>query len=433
IKFGNNWVIGLRLARSKLKDPQTIVVGAPPPPQRATLPFALAPISRKLHLGRVRGLSRKTMEVPLASKKQSPPVRGIGSAIPSTLSQQLPRESMAKCAKSVGDIFLSEDVTFSSIWFSCLIPHGAVASSLCRPKAVTCIVLKMSVIGSNSASLFWTNRQKIRTPRQFSSTAKEIYSSVLDATHVRREQTMGKLEGKVAVITGGSSGMALASAKRFVEEGAYVFITGRRQEQLDEAVKSIGRNVTGVRGDAANLDDLERLFDTVKRQKGRIDILYASAGWGEAVPLGEITEQHFDATFGLNARGTLFTVQKALPLFNDGGSIFMTGSVASIKGFPGYSVYAASKATLHAFARGWLNELKGRNIRVNVLHPGPIATPMQDQVLTEEAKRMFESLIPRGKMGRPEEIAAAALFLASDDSSFVNGVELSVDGGFSAI
>jgi NAD(P)-dependent dehydrogenase (short-subunit alcohol dehydrogenase family) len=194
---------------------------------------------------------------------------------------------------------------------------------------------------------------------------------------------MRKLEGKVAVVTGGSSGMALASARRFVEEGAYVFITGRRQEALDEAIRLIGRNVTGVGGDAANLDDLDRLFDTVKREKGKIDVLYASAGTGEAVPLGEM--------------------------------------------------YAASKAALHAFARGWLNELKGRNIRVNVLHPGPIATPMQDQVLTEEAKRMFESLIPRGKMGRPEEIAAAALFLASDDSSFVNGLELSVDGGFSAI
>ena len=244
---------------------------------------------------------------------------------------------------------------------------------------------------------------------------------------------MGKLEGKIAVITGGSSGMALESARRFVEEGAYVFITGRLQEALDEAIRLIGRNVTGVRGDAANLDDLHRLFDTVKREKGRIDILYASAGTGEAALLGEITEQHFDTAFHLNARGTLFTVQKALPLINDGGSIFMTGSVASIKGFPGFSVYAASKATLHAFARGWLNELKGRNIRVNVLHPGPIATPMQDQVLTEEAKRMFESVIPRGTMGRPEEIAAAALFLASDNSSFVNGVELSVDGGLSAI
>jgi NAD(P)-dependent dehydrogenase (short-subunit alcohol dehydrogenase family) len=247
------------------------------------------------------------------------------------------------------------------------------------------------------------------------------------------EQIMGKLEGKVAVITGGSSGMALEGAKRFVEEGAYVFITGRKQEKLDEAVKLIGRNVTGVRGDAANLDDLDHLFETVEREKGKIDVLYASAGMGDATPLGQITEQHFDSTFGLNARGTLFTVQKALPLLKDGGSIFMTGSVASLKGFPGYSVYAASKATLHAFARGWLNELKGRNIRVNVLHPGPIATPMQDEVLTEDAKRMFESLIPRGTMGRPEEIAAVAVFLASDDSSFVNGLELSVDGGFSAI
>ena len=181
---------------------------------------------------------------------------------------------------------------------------------------------------------------------------------------------MGKLEGKVAVVTGGSSGMALASARRFVEEGAYVFITGRRQEQLDGAVKLIGRNVTGVQGDAANLDDLDRLFDTVKRKKGKIDVLFASAGRGEASPLGEITEQHFDAAFNLNARGTLFTVQKALPLFNDGGSIFMTGSGASVKGFPGFSVYAASKAALRSFARTWLNELKGRKIRVNVLGPG---------------------------------------------------------------
>ena len=243
---------------------------------------------------------------------------------------------------------------------------------------------------------------------------------------------MGKLEGKVAVITGGSSGMALASAKRFVEEGAYVFITGWRQEALDEAIRLIGRNVTGVRGDAANLDDLDRLFDTVKREKGKIDILFTSAGRGEAVELGEITEQHFDAAFDLNVRGTLFTVQKALPLFNDGGSIFMTGSDASVKGFPGFSVYAASKAALRSFARTWLNELKGRNIRVNVLSPGPIDTPIQEQI-GEEAKRQFESLIPRGKMGRPEEIATAALFLASDDSSFVNGVDLSVDGGFSAI
>src|SRR5580698_4198189 len=340
---------------------------------------------------------------------------------------------MAKCAKSVGEISLSARVTFSSVCLSCLNPHGAVASSLCWPKAVTCIVLKMSVIGSNLASSFWTNRQNIRTPGQFSSTAKESILLYGMLNIYRKGVIMGKLEGKVAVITGGSSGMALASARRFVEEGAYVFITGRRQDAIDEAVKLIGRNVTGVRSDAANLDDLDRLFDTVKREKGKIDVLYASARTGEAAKLGEITEQHFDAAFNLNARGTLFTVQKALPLFNDGGSIIMTGSVASVKGFPGYGVYAASKAALRSFARTWLNELKGRNIRVNVLSPGPIATPMQDQVLNEEAKRMFESLIPRGKMGRPEEIATAALFLASDDSSFVNGVELSVDGGLSAI
>jgi NAD(P)-dependent dehydrogenase (short-subunit alcohol dehydrogenase family) len=227
--------------------------------------------------------------------------------------------------------------------------------------------------------------------------------------------------------------MALASAKLFVEEGAYVFITGRKQEQLDEAVKLIGRNVTGVRGDAANLDDLDRLFDTVKREKGKIDVLFASAGKGEAVPLGEITEQHFDAAFNVNARGTLFTVQKALPLLNDGASIIMTGSNASVKGFPGWGVYAASKAALRSFARTWLNELKGRKIRVNLLVPGAIATPMQEEVLTKEAKEMFESLIPRGKMGQSEEVATVALFLASDDSSFVNGAELFVDGGMTAI
>jgi NAD(P)-dependent dehydrogenase (short-subunit alcohol dehydrogenase family) len=243
---------------------------------------------------------------------------------------------------------------------------------------------------------------------------------------------MGKLEGKVAVITGGSSGLALESAKRFVEEGAYVFIVGRRQEQLDEAVKLIGRNVTGVRGDVSNLDDLARLFDTVNREKGKIDILFASAGKGEAAKLGEITEEHFDAGFGLIVRGTLFTVQKALPLINDGGSIIMTGSVASVKGFPGFGVYAASKAALRSFARTWLNELKSRNIRVNVLSPGQVDTP-DSQRLDKETREMFESLIPRGKMGRPEEIAAVALFLASDESSYVNGVELAVDGGFSAI
>ncbi len=245
---------------------------------------------------------------------------------------------------------------------------------------------------------------------------------------------MGKLDGKVAVVTGGSSGMALAAAKLFVEEGAYVFITGRRQQTLNEAVAAIGRNVTGVEGDAANLDDLDRLFDTVKREKGHIDVLFASAGMGgEARKLGQITEHDFDRIFGLNTRGTLFTVQKALPLFNDGGSIIMTGSIASVKGWPEYSVYSASKAALRSFARTWLNELKSRLIRVNVLSPGQIETPIQEKMFDEATKRQFESLIPRGKMGRPEEIASVALFLASNDSSFVNGVELSVDGGTSAI
>ncbi len=189
-----------------------------------------------------------------------------------------------------------------------------------------------------------------------------------------------------------------------------------------------------MQGDASNLEDLDRLFDTVKREKGSINVLFASAGvGGDAQKLGAITEKNLDALFGLNTRGTLFTVQKALPLFNDGGSIVMTGSIASVKGWPDYSVYAGSKAALRAFARGWLNELKDRKIRVNVLSPGQIATPIQDQMFDAETKRQFEALIPRGKMGRPEEIATAALFLASDDSSFVNGVELTVDGGTSAI
>ena len=245
---------------------------------------------------------------------------------------------------------------------------------------------------------------------------------------------MGKLDGKTAVVTGGTSGLALESARLFVEQGAHVFITGRRQMVLDEAVTSIGRNVTGVQGDAANLADLDRLYDIVRRERGSLDVLFASAGaGGEAQKIGEITEQNFDTLFGLNTRGTLFTVQKALPLFNAGGSIIMTGSIASVKGWPNYSAYAGSKAALRAFARAWLNELKDRRIRVNILSPGQVSTPIQDTVFDEATKRQFESLIPRGEMGRPHEIATAALFLACDDSSYVNGVELAVDGGTSAI
>ncbi len=243
---------------------------------------------------------------------------------------------------------------------------------------------------------------------------------------------MGKLEGKIAVITGATSGMALATAKLFVAEGAHVFITGRRQVNLDAAVKAIGRNVTGVQGDAGNLADLDRLYDTVKREKGHIDVLYASAGVGEFAPIGKVTEEHFDKIFGVNVRGTIFTVQKALPLFSDGGSIIMNGSVASIKGFANFGVYNSSKAAVRSFARTWTNDLKERKIRVNVLSPGTIDTAIFDGI-PKEAKDHFVSLIPRGTIGQPEEIATAALFLASSDSSFVTGIELFVDGGVGQI
>src|SRR3954453_5519718 len=237
-------------------------------------------------------------------------------------------------------------------------------------------------------------------------------------------EIMGKLDGKVAVITGATSGMALAGAKLFVDEGAHVFITGRRKDALDEAVEHIGSNVTEVQGDSADLDDLDRLFDTVKQEKGAIDVLWASAGVGKQNKLGEITEEDFHDAFWVNARGTLFTVQKALPLFNDGGSIFMTGSNASLRGYAGFGVYAASKAVLVAYARTWVSELRDRKLRVNVLTPGQVATPVLERVMDAEMKAAFASVIPRRKMGQPEEIAAVALFLASDESSYVNGLEL---------
>jgi NAD(P)-dependent dehydrogenase (short-subunit alcohol dehydrogenase family) len=243
---------------------------------------------------------------------------------------------------------------------------------------------------------------------------------------------MGKLTGKVAVITGATSGMALATAKLFVAEGAYVFITGRTQDKLDDAVRAIGRNVTGVLGDAANLVDLDHLYETVRREKGRIDVLFTSAGAAGFGKLGDISEELFDTIFDLNVRGTLFTVQKALPLLSAGSSILLNGSGASIKGYPANSVYSASKATLRAFVRGWLVDLQDRHIRVNLLSPGAIDTPMM-AATGPEFKAQIAALIPRGEMGRPEEIAAAALFLASADASFVNGIELFVDGGMGQI
>lgn len=244
---------------------------------------------------------------------------------------------------------------------------------------------------------------------------------------------MGKLEGKIVVITGATSGMALATAKLFVAEGAYVFITGRRQEQLDKAVREIGRNVTGVQGDAASLADLDRLYAKVKSEKGRIDVLYASAGIGEfGVPLGSVTEAGFDKVFDVNVKGTLFTVQKALPLMSDGGSIIMTGSIASVKGFGGLGVYNATKAAIRSFARTWTVDLKDRKIRVNVISPGTIDTGVFVGV-PKEVKDQFVSIIPMGRIGRSEEIATTALFLASDDSSFITGIELFVDGGTAQI
>ena len=237
-----------------------------------------------------------------------------------------------------------------------------------------------------------------------------------------------KLEGKTAVITGGTDGIGLATAKRFVEEGAYVFITGRRQKELDEAVKAIGANVAGVQGDIAQLADLDRLYETVAQTKKRIDIVFANAGVGEFVPFGAVTEEHFDRLFNINVRGTLFTVQKALPLLNDGGSIILNGSVASVKGTAAFGVYAASKAALRSFVRTWTTDLKDRRIRSNVVSPGPINTPLARRQATDVIARMV-STIPMGRMGEPEEVAKVAVFLASDDSSFVTGIELFVDGG----
>jgi NAD(P)-dependent dehydrogenase (short-subunit alcohol dehydrogenase family) len=238
---------------------------------------------------------------------------------------------------------------------------------------------------------------------------------------------MGKLQGKVAVVTGGTTGIGFATAKRFVDEGAYVFITGRRQKELDEAVKAIGRSVAGVRGDVAKLPDLDHLYEAVKA-KGKIDVLVANAGIGEFAPLASLTEAHFDKLFDLNVKGTLFTVQKALPLMNDGGSIILIGSVASVKGTASFGTYGATKAAVRNLVRTWTMELKDRRIRSNVLSPGPIKTPLVDRQPPEAIARIVGT-IPMGRMGEPDEVAKAAVFLASDDSSFVTGIELFVDGG----
>jgi NAD(P)-dependent dehydrogenase (short-subunit alcohol dehydrogenase family) len=249
---------------------------------------------------------------------------------------------------------------------------------------------------------------------------------------------MSKLNGKIAVITGGSSGIGLAAAKRFVEEGAHVFITGRRQSELDKAKAEIGSNVSTVQGDVANLDDLDRLYRTVKEEKGAVDIVVASAGFVERVLTQDATPVHFDKTFGINVRGVYFTVQKAIPLLRRGGSVVLVSSALHLKGFPEHSTYAATKAAVRSLARSWAMELKDRGIRVNTLSPGAIDTPIIDsQFKTKEeadgARAFFAGFTPLGRIGRPEEMASAVLFLASDDSSYSTGIDLVADGGITQL
>ena len=247
-----------------------------------------------------------------------------------------------------------------------------------------------------------------------------------------------KLEGKIAVITGGNSGIGLATAKRFVSEGAFAFITGRRQNELNTAISEIGKNAIGIQGDVSNLADLDRLYNTVKDQKGHLDILFANAGIAQFAPLGEISEEHFDKIFGINVKGLLFTVQKALPIFQDGGSIILNASIGSSKGFEETSVYSATKAAVRSFARTWTADLKHRKIRVNAISPGPIDTPifsnlLQNEEQSEQFKKNIVNTVPMGRMGSPDEIAKVVSFLASDDSSYITGIELFIDGGLAQI
>lgn len=247
-----------------------------------------------------------------------------------------------------------------------------------------------------------------------------------------------KLEGKIAVITGGNSGIGLATAKRFVTEGAYVFITGRRQKQLDLAVSEIGNNVMGIQSDVSNLADIDKIYNTVKDQKNRIDIIFANAGIAQFAPLEKISEEHFDKIFRINVKGLLFTVQKLLPIFQEGGSIILNASIGSSKGVEESSVYSATKAAVRSFARTWTVDLRHRKIRVNAISPGPIDTPifsnlMQNEEQSEQFKKNIVNTVPMGRMGTPDEVAKVVSFLASDDSSYITGIELFVDGGLAQI
>jgi NAD(P)-dependent dehydrogenase (short-subunit alcohol dehydrogenase family) len=249
---------------------------------------------------------------------------------------------------------------------------------------------------------------------------------------------MGKLDGRIALITGGNSGIGLATAKRFVNEGAYVFITGRRDTELAAAVKQVGHDVTGVQGDVSNLGDLDRLFAQIRQEKGRLDIVFANAGIAKYAPFGTITEEFYHSIFDINVKGVLFTVQKALPLMPDGASIILNASIVGSKGLPSNSVYSATKAAIRSFARTWTTDLKDRRIRVNAVSPGTIDTPGLSDLLAssaagEQRKKMISGSVPLGRFGTPDEIAKAVMFLASDDSSYVTGTELFVDGGFAQV
>ena len=261
---------------------------------------------------------------------------------------------------------------------------------------------------------------------------------MLNTSNQRRKSIMDRLTNKTAVITGGSSGIGLATAQRFVDEGAYVFIVGRRQSELDKAVQQIGRNVTAVQADVTKLDDLDRLFSIVRQERGKIDVLFANSGSIEHRTLDEISPEHYDATFSVNVRGLIFTVQKALPLMSVGSSIILTSSIAGVKGLPAHDTYSAAKAAVRSLARTWTIELKDRGIRVNAVSPGAIDTPIiESQVSTaaeaDELRARFAAATPLGRIGRPEEIASAVLFLASEDSSFVAGIDLFVDGGLAQV
>jgi NAD(P)-dependent dehydrogenase (short-subunit alcohol dehydrogenase family) len=249
---------------------------------------------------------------------------------------------------------------------------------------------------------------------------------------------MGKLAGKIALVSGATSGIGLATAKEFVKEGAYVFITGRRDSELAAATSEIGRNVTGTRGDVSNLGDLDRLFGQIKREKGKLDIVFANAGTAKYAPFGTITEELYDSIFNINVKGLLFTVQKALPLLTDGASIILNASVVGSKGLSANSVYSATKAAVRSFARTWTTDLKERRIRVNAVSPGSIDTPGLRELLAssetgQRRLKMLSSSVPLGRLGKPDEIAKAVVFLASDDSSYITGTELFVDGGFAQV